>query len=287
MRYAYYPGCSLHASAKEYDVSWRAICEALDIELVDIPDWNCCGTVHATSVDRTLSLALAARNLTAVEEMDLEVVAPCSGCYKNLRVADETLKQDAGLREQINARLPRPFRGSTAVKHPLYIILEQVGLDRLSEVDLPKPLQGLTVAPYYGCVLTRPPAAQPVDDPEEPQGLDRLLRALGAEVVPYPAKTKCCGGAVLLSHTDIALDLVGQLLKQAKNAGAQCLAVVCPMCQMALDAYQPMAERRMGEQVDLPVLYFTQLMGIALGIDERHLGLNRLLVSPAKVLARA
>lgn len=284
MKYAYYPGCSLHASAKEYDVSWQAVCERLGVELLEMPDWSCCGTVHATSVDRTLSLALAARNLTIAEAMDLEIVAPCSGCYKNLRTADETLKRDVELRERINVGLPRPFQGSTKVKHPLYVILEEVGLEKLA--DVPRPLHGLTVAPYYGCVLTRPAAANPIEDPEDPQGLDRLLRTLGAQVVPYPAKTKCCGGAVLLSHTDIALDLTGNLLKQAKDAGAQCMAVACPMCQMALDAYQSKAERRLGERLELPILYFTQLMGLAMGIDDRHLGLGWLIVSPARVMAQ-
>lgn len=289
MKYAYYPGCSLHASAKEYDISWRAVCERLGIELIEMTNWSCCGTVHATSVDRLLALALAARNLTIAEAMGadspdpLEIAAPCSGCYKNLRTADQALKEDPELRARINASLSRPFQGSTGVKHPLYIILQDIGLDALEHV--PRPLHGLRVAPYYGCVLTRPVGAHPVDDPEDPQGLDRLLQALGAEVVPYPAKTKCCGGGVLLSHPDVARDLTGKLLKQAKDVGAQCLAVVCPMCQMALDAYQSQVERRLGERLDLPVLYFTQLMGVALGIDERRLGLGRLIVSPAKVLA--
>ena len=284
MRYAYYPGCSLHTGAREYDMSWRAVCEALGIELVAMEDWSCCGTVHVTSVDRLLSLALAARNLAIAEEMGLEIAAPCSGCYKNLRVANEALKTDAELRAKVNACLPRPFQGSTAVKHPLYIILDDVGLEALAQPA--RPLNGLRVAPYYGCVLTRPAAAQPVDHPEDPQGLDRLLRTLGAEVVPYyPAKTKCCGGAVLLSHTDVAIELTGKLLKQAKEVGAQCLAVACPMCQMALDAYQSRVERRLGERLDLPILYFTQLMGLALGIDEGRLGLGRLMVSPAKALA--
>jgi heterodisulfide reductase subunit B len=284
LKYAYYPGCSLHAGAKEYDLSWQAVCERLGIELSEMADWSCCGTVHATSVDRTLSFALAARNLAIAEAMDLEIVAPCSGCYKNLRTADEVLKRDGDLRKRINAGLPRPYQGSTKVKHPLYVLLQDVGLDKLA--DVPRPLHGLRVAPYYGCVLTRPAAANPIEDPEDPQGLDRLLRKLGAEVVPYPAKTKCCGGAVLLSHTDIALDLTGKLLKQAKEAGAQCMAVACPMCQMALDAYQAKAERQLGERLDMPVLYFTQLMGLAMGIDDRYLGLGRLFVSPARVMAQ-
>lgn len=282
MKYAYYPGCSLHTGAREYDASLRAVCDRLDIELVEMADWNCCGTVHAASTQRLASSALAARNLAIAEAMDLEVIAPCSGCYKNLRTADKELKEDARLRAQVNDRLSYAFQGRTRVKHPLYVILEEIGLDKLGEI--PRPLSGLKVAPYYGCMLTRPAAPDPVDDPEDPQGLDRLLYALGAQVVPYASKTKCCGGAVLLSHTDIALDLTGKLLRQAKEDGAQCLAVVCPMCQMALDAYQSQVERQLGERIDLPILYFTQLMGMAMGIDQRRLGMGRLFVSPAKVL---
>jgi len=284
LKYAYYPGCSLHTSAREYDLSWQAVCKQLGIELVEMADWNCCGTVHAGSVDHRLATVLAARNLSIAEAMDLEIAVPCSGCYKNLRTADEALKQDPALRTSLNMTLSRPFQGTTAVRHPLYIILETVGLDRLSNV--PRPLHGLKVAPYYGCVLTRPVAEHPVDDPEDPQGLDRLLAALGAEVVPYSAKTKCCGGAVLLSHPDVSLDLTSKLLQEAKKAHADCLAVACPMCQMALDAYQSKVERQVGERLELPVLYFTQLMGLALGIDSAQLGFGRLFVSPAKVLAR-
>ena len=256
MKYAYYPGCSLHTSAKEYDGSWRAVCKQLGIELVEMADWNCCGTVHATSVNQGLATALAARNLSIAEAMGLEMAVPCSGCYKNLRTADEALEEDPCLRAKINACLSHPLQGSTKVRHPLYIILENIGLDRLA--DVPRPLHGIRVAPYYGCVLTRPAAAQPIDDPEDPQGMDRLLGALGAEVVPYPAKTKCCGGAILLSHTDVSLDLTGKLLSEAKKAEADCLAVACPMCQMVLDGYQSKIERQLGERLELPILYCNQ-----------------------------
>jgi heterodisulfide reductase subunit B len=294
-RYAYYPGCSLHASAQEYDASWRAICEHLGIELAEMEDWSCCGTVHATTVDRTMSVALAARNLAIAEAMELDVIAPCSGCYKNLRTADEALRQDESLLQAINNSLAEPIRENNAgpkssVLHPLYVIagsdaaLDDAGLG--DPEKLPRPLRGLKVAPYYGCVLTRPAAVVPLDDPEDPQSLDRLLSALGADVVPFDAKTKCCGGAVLVSHNDISLNLSGQVLKAAKEAGAECLVVACPMCQMALDAYQSKIERKMGEQMNLPVLYFTQLMGLALGIDERRLGLGRLFVSPNRVLSQ-
>jgi len=293
-KYAYYPGCSLHASAQEYDASWRAVCQHLGIELAEMDDWSCCGTVHATTVDRMMSVALAARNLAIAEAMQLDVIAPCSGCYKNLRTADEALRQDETLLQEVNAGLAQPMREGdrfeASVLHPLYVIagsdaaLDEIGLG--DPENLPRPLHGLKAAPYYGCVLTRPAATVPLDDPEDPQSLDRLLNALGADVVPFDAKTKCCGGAVLVSHNDVALDLSGRVLKEAKEAGAECLVVACPMCQMALDAYQSKIEQQMGEQVNLPVLYFTQLMGLALGLDERRLGLGRLFVSPNQVLSQ-
>ena len=285
MKLAYYPGCSLHAGAKEYDLSWRAVCEALGIELAEMENWSCCGTVHATNVDRDVSYALAARNVVIAEEMGLPIAAMCSGCYKNLRAADEALKADAGLRAKVNASLPRPFQGSTKVRHPLYIILQDIGLDNLPEIK--RPLTGLKVAPYYGCVLTRPVYPEQVDSPENPQGLDNLLMALGVEVVPfYPWKTKCCGGAVLLSHTDVAIELCAKLLRQAKRAGADCLAVACPMCQLALDGYQPRIARYLGEQLDIPIIYFTQLMGTAFGIDPSRLGYGQLFVSAEPALAQ-
>lgn len=283
MRYAYYPGCSLHAGSKEYDMSWRAVCQALGIELAEMEDWSCCGTVHATSVNVQVAHALAARNLTIAEEMGLDVVAACSGCYKNLRATDMALKGDSAIRERVNSFLPTAYEGGVSVKHPLYIIVNDLGLDALPAPA--KPLYGLRVAPYYGCVLTRPLYLDPPDHPEQPTGLDRLLTALGAEVIPYASKTRCCGGAVLLSHTDVSIELCGRLLKQAKDLGAQCLAVACPMCQLALDGYQPRIERRLGEQLDMPILYFTQLMGLAFGIDKRYLGLERLFVSPTRVLS--
>ena len=284
MKYAYYPGCSLHAGALEYDMSWRAVCEKLDIELVEMEDWSCCGTVHATNLDVQIAHALAARNLTIAEEMSLDLVAACSGCYKNLRATDLAMKGQDDLRERINSCLPTAFQGSISVKHPLYIIVNDLGLENLPK--LAKPLDGLRVAPYYGCVLTRPLYLDPPDDPEQPMGMDRLLTALGAEVVPFPSKAKCCGGAVLLSHTDVSVELCGRLLEEAKANGAQCLAVACPMCQMALDGYQPRIERHLGAQLDMPILYFTQLMGLALGIERQQLGIERLFVSAEKALSR-
>jgi len=283
LTYAYYPGCSLTSGSKEYDLSLRAVCEVLGIELRELEDWNCCGAIHASVTDPLLALTLPARNLALAEEQGLtEIVTPCSGCYKNLRTASKAIQADPALRQEVNAALPgHTLKGNVTVKHPLYVIVQDYGLERLK---VPRPLKGLRVACYYGCWLTRP--RDEFDSPENPQAMDRLMRALGAEAIPYSARTQCCGGAVLLSHTHVSVKLTGKLLLAAKEEGADCVALGCPMCQVALDAYQSRAEREVGVQLDLPILYFTQLLALALGVDKRSLGLRRHIVSPAPLLER-
>ena len=283
MTYSYYPGCTQESGSKEYDLSVRAVCERLGIELRDLEDWNCCGAVHTSVTDPLLAMTLPARNLALVEEQGLEeVVTPCAGCYKNLRSASKAIQVDPALRQEVNDAIPdHTLEGDIAVKHPLYVIVNDYGLERLEVI---RPLEGLRVACYYGCVLTRP--RDEFDSPEKPQAMDRLMRALGAEAVPFPAKTKCCGGAVLLSHTDIAVDLTGKVLLAAKEAGADCVALACPMCHVALDLYQSWVERAAGTRLDLPILYFSQLMGLALGVERHRLGLKRHIVSPAPLLER-
>jgi heterodisulfide reductase subunit B len=283
MTYAYYPGCSLEKGSKEYDLSLRAVCDRLGIDLRELDDWNCCGAVHAPVTDALLALTLPARNLALAEEQGLTVVVPpCSGCYKVLRTASKAIQADHALREQVNAALPgQALTADVEVKHPLYVIVNDYGLEQL---EVSRPLKGLKVACYYGCWLTRP--RDEFDSPERPQAMDRLMQALGAEPIDYSAKTRCCGGAVLLSHTPVAVDLIGRVLSSAKTAGADCVALACPMCQVALDGYQSRADGKLGTRLDLPILYFTQLMGLALGVDRRSLGLGRLIVSPLPLLER-
>jgi heterodisulfide reductase subunit B len=283
--YAYYPGCSLTTGSKEYDLSLRAVFEKLGIELRELEDWNCCGAVHAAVTDSLLALTLPARNLALAEEQGLtEIVAPCSGCYKNFRAASKAIQANPALRKEVNAALSgHTLKGNVTVKHPLYVIVNDYGLESL-EAEVTRPLKGLQVACYYGCQLTRP--RDEFDSPEKPQAMDQLIRTLGAEAIPYSAKTQCCGGAVLLSHDRISVDLTGKLLLAAKEEGADCVALACPMCQTALDAYQDRAERKVGTRLNLPILYFTQLMGLALGVDRQRLGLKRHIVSPAPLLER-
>jgi len=283
LTYGYYPGCSLKTGSREYDLSLRAVFERLGIELRELEDWNCCGAVHAPVTDALLALTLPARNLALAEEQGLTVVVPpCSGCYKIFRTASKAIQTDPALRQKVNAALPgQTLKGDVTVKHPLYVIVNDYGLDGL---EVTRPLKGLRVACYYGCWLTRP--RDEFDSPERPQAMDRLMQALGAEPIPYSAKTRCCGGAVLLSHTTVAVDLIGKVLLAAREGGADCVALACPMCHVALDAYQSRAEQRLGTRLDLPILYFTQLMGLALGIDRRSLGLERHIVSPTPLLER-
>ncbi|HOS79469.1 MAG TPA: CoB--CoM heterodisulfide reductase iron-sulfur subunit B family protein [Anaerolineae bacterium] len=283
MTYGYYPGCSLLSSAKEYDLSLRLTFARLGIELVEVEDWNCCGAVHGEGQG---VIALPARNLALAEAQGLDtLIAPCSGCYHNLRRASKAVEADKATRQLVNAGLAEglQLKGNIRVLHPLYVLLQEYGLERI-RAQVTQPLTGMKVAPYYGCMLTRP--RDEFDSPERPAGLDELLMALGAEVVDYPFKAKCCGGAVAISHSAVTAKLTGKVLDSAKEAGAEMVTLACPMCHTALDLYQSKAERAVGHDLDLPVLYFTQLLGLALGIAASQLGFKRHIVSPLPQLAR-
>jgi heterodisulfide reductase subunit B len=282
MRYAYYPGCSLETSAKEYDLSLRAVFQRLGIELVEIEDWNCCGATPGGATDKVTATALSARNLAWAEERGLEVVAPCSACYKNLRKATLALQESPELREKVNARLDgrRIQRGPT-VKGPVEVLLVDLGLDKL---EVTRRLEGVRVAPYYGCPMTRPKGGY--EDTERPVALDEIIKALGGQPVDYVYRTRCCGGGIVMNREDVALALTGKLLGKAMAQEADCLITMCPLCHMLLDAYQPKVRRALREKRQMPVLYFTQLIGLGLGIDVEQLGLKRHVVSPFPMLER-
>lgn len=284
MKYAYYPGCSLGAGEKEYDLSMRAVFARLGIELVELEDWNCCGAVHTDLQDRDVAITLPARNLALAAAQGFEtIVAPCSGCYKNLRRASKVVADDKAMRRKVNDSLKDglALESDITVLHPLYVLLNEYGLERIKE-QVTRPLTELRVASYYGCMLTRP--RDEFDSPERPTGLDELARVLGAQLVDYPMKAKCCGGALALSHAPVTARLTGEVLVSAKDAGADVVSLACPMCHTALDGYQSKAEGAMAQPIDLPVLFFTQLMGLALGIASAELGLKRHIVPTDKVL---
>jgi len=282
MKYAYFPGCSQEASAEEYNHSLKAVAERLEaMELVEIPDWNCCGATPAATVNSLLPHALAARNLAIAEGMGMEVVAPCAACYKNLNKASHSLNDDRALKAEINSTLEgHQVDRAPKVRHPVDVIVNDVGVDNVPVV---KPLQGLRVASYYGCLITRPEGG--FDDPERPQSMDRLMEALGAEAVDWPYKTRCCGGAIYMASEDISFTLSADILAHAKAAGANAVAVGCPFCQLLLDLYQDKLEAMKRTTFNLPILFFSQLMGLAMDLDRAKLGLEKLVVPPFSLLA--
>ncbi len=285
-RYGYYPGCSLLSGAKEYDHSVRAVFAHLGIELVDLEDWSCCGAVHADVHNQDGAVLLPARNLALAESQGLDrILAPCSGCYRNLRRASKRVAEDKAMRVKVNDHLKEGLALTTDIEvmHPVYVLLNEFGLEGVRAL-VTRPLEGLRVASYYGCMLTRP--KDRFDSPERPVGLDDLVHVLGAEIVDYPMKAKCCGGAMALSHSEVTARLTGNVLLSAKESRADIVTLACPMCHTALDAYQAKAERVLHRALDLPVVYFTQLMGLAFGLDPTSLGFERHMVSPQAQLAR-
>lgn len=283
--FGYYPGCSLEGTAVEYDRSSRACCEALGVALAEIPDWSCCGSSPAHAVDTTLSGALSARNLGLAHQCGMAgVVTPCPSCLVNLRSAERDLG-DPAKRPGIDKLLGTPCPGSVPAKSLLQVLFEEAGPQVVANKTV-RSLAGLKVIPYYGCILNRPPELMAFDDPENPVAMDALLAAAGAEVLPFALKTECCGASYGVPRKDLVMELSGRLLESAAELGAEALAVACPLCQMNLDLRQDQVAQARGQEFNLPVFYFTQLLGLALGLERSRLGLEKLTVSPAAVLRK-
>ncbi len=283
LNYAYYPGCSGAGTSIEYDMSCRAICKALDIELKDVPDWSCCGSTPAHTVDHTLSSALSARNLDQVASMGMDsCVTPCPSCLANLKTAKHRMESEI-FRDKVNNLLDRPADTGVETKSVLQILVEDYGVENIKK-KLVKPLTGLKVGAYYGCILNRPAELMKFDDREHPMAMDKIMEALGAEVVPFPLKVECCGASFGIPRKDVVMRLSGKLLDTAEEIGAMALVAACPLCQMNLDMRQDQINNANGTSHNIPVFYFTQLMGLALGLTEKELGIDKLCVSPRAVL---
>lgn len=273
----YYKGCSLEGLAAEYDASTLAVCEALGLELQDIPDWNCCGSTPAHSYDPLLSAGLAGRNLALAEKIGCDtIMTPCPGCLKSLKGALQTFN-DPRERESFLDLLGMPFTGKIKPVSVLQLLYEAVGAEQLSR-RVTHPLTGLVMAPYYGCLLSRPAQFAQFDDPENPVSMDELLESAGATVVDFPYKTECCGATYGVTRNEIVGRLTGRILDMAANLGAQAIVVACPLCQQNLDLRQSQVNRYWHRRFDLPVLYITQVLGLALGLDPARLGLDKLFV---------
>ena len=286
MRYAYYPGCSLEATGRPYQESVIAVSKTLGIELVELEDWNCCGATAYMSINEALSFSLSARNLCQAKKIGDTLVTACSACYTNLRKTETYLAEFPEMKSKVNTALAEAnlnYEGGIVTKHFLQTVVEDVGLDRIKSL-VRNPLAALRVAPYYGCQIARPYGIE--DSADNPTMMDKLLIALGATPTYYPMKTVCCGGSLMGIRKDVALRLCRNILMCAQQYGAQCIAVTCPLCQMNLDAFQSAVNKTYGTSFNLPIVYFTQLMGVAFGLDSKGLGLNDCIVSSAGVTAQ-
>jgi heterodisulfide reductase subunit B len=280
MKYAYYPGCSLESTAIEYNISAKAVCQALGIELQEIPDWICCGASSAHVTSKLLSLALPVTTLLEASDMGLDTAVCCAACYNRLKVANKAMAAQADDRVRlVDKAVGRAYRGETKVKHLLEIVIRDYGLDALHK-RVSQELGGLEVAAYYGCLLLRPPEALKFDDPENPTTMEELVVALGAQPVDWPYRTECCGASLGLTRTDVVLRLCRDILQMAVDHGANCLMVACPLCQANLDMRQRQVNKRYKTNFALPVFYFTQLVGLSLGLQAHELGLEKLMVKP-------
>lgn len=284
MKYAYFPGCSLHSTAKEYDLSTKEISKALGIELIEIPDWVCCGATPAHITMHLLSLALPVKNLLQAKKMDsFEVVTCCAACFNRLKTANKFMQNDPEHRVKVEEILGEKYKGEVKVRHFLDVLANVFGLKNLSE-RVTKKLTGLKVACYYGCLLTRPPEVTELDDLEEPHLIDDLMRVIGVEPIQWPYKTECCGASFSLTKTDIVLKLSSDILQMAFDEGARAMVVACPLCQSNLDLRQKAINKTYKKDFNLPIFYFTQLVGLSLGIEPDKLGLNKHIVNPMPLL---
>ncbi len=283
LSYSYYPGCSLHASASEYDLSTREVFAALGIGLEEVPDWICCGATPAHNVDELLSLSLSAKNLELAEQVPGDMAVACASCFSRLKFAQHILGNDEKKLKLVEKAIDAPVPLERNVKHLLTILAADYGLEALAGA-VKKPLADLTVACYYGCLLTRPNDVPNLDCVEAPTIMEDVMENVGANTVPWTHRLECCGANFTLSRPPVVQQLSNAVLDSAKAAGADCIVVACPLCHGNLDIRQKEIEGIFAADYGLPIFYLTQLVGLALGIPAERLGLDALIVSPRSLL---
>jgi len=283
LKYAYYPGCSLEATGKEYNQSAKIVAKHLGIELWEIPDWNCCGATAAHNNNHLLSLALPARVLALAEKENLDIAVPCAACFNRLKAAEKAVRESEEMKVKISELIGMQYNGTNKAKAMLDVMVNEVGIEKISE-QVVRPLDGLKIAAYYGCLLVRPPDLTAFDDPEDPLTMDRLINALGGEAVSWSYKVECCGGSLTNVRQDIGFQLVYQVLRHARNAGAEGIVTACPLCLLNLDMRQVQATAANNDKFEIPVFYFTELMGLAMGYAPKDLGLTTHFINPIPLL---
>lgn len=278
MEIGFYPGCSLKGTSSEYAQSTLAIAKAFDINLVEIEDWNCCGATAAHNINHELATALPARILALAEKQGLtEIVVPCAACYNRLSVAQHEINEKPELKERVSEIIDMPIQGNVKILNVMQFVLKYIA-DKIEE-KVVKPFEHKVVC-YYGCLLVRPHEILQFDRLEDPQSMDNLMRKIGAESMDWGYKTECCGAGFSVSRTDIVAKLSGRIVKDASDRGAEAIIVACPMCQSNLDMRRPHINSYLQTQIDTPVLYITQAIGLAIGLDRNALGLKKLFVAP-------
>ncbi len=283
MAYLYYPGCSLKSTGRAYEESMRAVFAKVGIPLEELEDWNCCGATSYMSISELKAFALSARNFALAEKQGgrdktTDLIVPCAACYLGLSKAHKYLDEFPDIRSKVDEALAAAglkYSNNLKIRHPLDVLVNDVKKDRLAGL-VTQPLKGLKVACYYGCQIVRPYAE--FDNQDSPQSMEKIFRILGAETIDWPIKTRCCGGSLSGTVPEVGLRLSYLLLLEATRRGADCIATACPLCQFNLECYQPKMSSKYNEKIDIPVLYFTQLAGIAMGLGEKELGLQRLFV---------
>ncbi len=278
MEFTYYPGCSLKGSAQELDESFRSVSEKLGVTLKELPDWVCCGASSAHMVDAYLEAALPARDLITAERLGKDVVAPCAGCHVRMKAASRKILEDSELSRQF------PFKGEINILSGIDMLHRQDVLKRIKERSS-RPLEGLKVVTYYGCLAVRPVEVVNPEDPENPCQMDDILETIGAEVLQWPYKTDCCGGSLAVTRTDIVLKLSGKLIDMAMALGADAIVTLCPMCQANLDTRQADLSKLTGKSYHMPIIYLTELIGLALKDSQAPRWLEKHLVSPNAMLS--
>ena len=283
MSYLYFPGCSLKSSGRAYEESLLSVFSALSLEINEIEDWNCCGATAYMSISELKAFALSARVFALAEQQTqssdkADIVVPCAACYLGLNKTRHYLAEHLELRRKVDEALAAAnlkYTGRIQVRHPLDVFINDVGIEKINSLSV-RPLEGIRIACYYGCQILRP--YSDFDDQHEPCTMDKLMKALGAEIVDWPLKSRCCGGSLIGTVEEVGLRLSYILLKEAQKRGADVIATACPLCQFNLECYQSKMNRYYKDKVNIPVAYFTQLMGIAFGLSPRQLGIQRLFI---------
>lgn len=276
MKLAYYPGCSLEATAREYDQSSRAVCRELGIELKELEDWNCCGSSSAHNLNHMLAAGLSARNIALAQKEGMDITVPCAACFARLRKADHILKQGGEMKKELEELVEFKYTGQVGIISLLEAVVERAGIDLISK-RIKKPLKNLKVVCYYGCLMVRPPEVRGFDRVENPVMLDRLMECLGADVRPWSHKTECCGASLSLTKAEVVGGLVARLTGAAREAGAEAMVTMCPLCQSNLEMRQKGPDK-------MPSFYFTEMLGIALGLPDTPEWLGRHINNPTDLI---